>query len=127
MILGIGIDVVELDRIQGLWQRFGERFSARILTDLELRELPQHAESNVIAFLAARFAAKEAGAKALGTGFRQGVGLKSIETLSLPSGKPVLHLHGAAASLAQGMGVGGSHVSLTHGRDVAAAVVILET
>lgn len=127
MILGIGIDVVELDRIQSLWQRFGERFSARILTDMELRELPQHSESNVIAFLAARFAAKEAGAKALGTGFREGVSLKNIETLSLPSGKPVLHLHGAAAALAQRMGVGGSHVSLTHGRDVAAAVVILES
>ncbi len=127
MILGIGIDVVELDRIESLWQRFGERFATRILTDLELRELPSQPDSNIIAYLSARFAAKEAGVKALGTGFRQGIGMKHLETLSLPSGKPILHLHGPASTMAERMGVGGTHVSLTHGRDVAAAVVILET
>jgi holo-[acyl-carrier protein] synthase len=123
MILGLGLDVAELPRIRESLERFGERFATRVLTAEELSELPAKAP---VPFLAARFAAKEAAAKALGTGFADGVTMHSIAVRSLPSGAPDLVLSGRALKLAQAMGVVRTHVSLTHGRDVAAAVVILE-
>lgn len=123
MILGVGLDVAELARIREAVDRFGDRFAARILADGESAELPA---GDPIPFLAARFAAKEAAAKALGTGFARGVTLRDISVRSLPSGAPELQLSGAALELARSMGVERTHVSLTHGRDVAAAVVILE-
>jgi len=83
-------------------------------------------ENDPAPFVAARFAAKEACAKALGTGFANGVTMKSIEVRSLPSGAPTLLLSGRAQELANAMGAERLHLSLTHGRDVAAAVVILE-
>ena len=126
MIVGLGLDVVELDRIARILERHGERFIQRILTPAELLELPGVLALNRVPFLAARFAAKEAASKALGTGFRQGVGLQTLEVRSLPSGKPVLHLLGPAQDLARTLGVTSTHISLTHGRDVAAAVVVLE-
>jgi holo-[acyl-carrier protein] synthase len=78
------------------------------------------------AYVAARFAAKEAAAKALGTGFADGVTQTSIEVRNLPSGAPELLLHGKALEIAGAMGVERLHISLTHGRDIAAATVILE-
>jgi holo-[acyl-carrier protein] synthase len=121
-IVGIGLDIVELDRIERIWRRFGLAFARRILTHGELRRLPERPA----AYLAARFAAKEAAVKALGTGFSQGVTLRQIEVAALPSGQPALILHSRALELARQMGVGPMHVSLTHGRDTAAAVVVLE-
>jgi len=123
MILGLGLDVAELDRIGENLDRHGDRFIARVLTEAEAATLP---ETGAAAYVAARFAAKEACAKALGTGFADGVTLKSIEVRSLPSGAPTLMLHGRARELAQAMGATRLHLSLTHGRDVAAAVVVLE-
>ncbi len=76
--------------------------------------------------MAARFAAKEAAVKALGTGFAAGVGPLDVEVVSLSSGKPELRLHGAAARRAGELGAAAAHISLTHERDAAAAVVILE-
>lgn len=121
-IVGIGLDVVELDRIQRILHRFKDAFALRILTEAELRELP----AKPIPFLASRFAAKEAAVKALGTGFSQGVLFQHVETLTLASGQPVLNLTGRAFELARDLGVSAAHISLTHGRDVAAAVVVLE-
>ena len=123
MILGIGLDVAEIGRIRESLERFGERFTNRVLTESETQAMP---EANPASFIAARFAAKEAAAKALGTGFALGVTQGSIEVFSLPSGAPGLRLTGRALDLAQAMGVTRMHLSLTHGRDVAAAVVILE-
>jgi len=123
MILGMGLDVAELSRIRASIRRFGGRFTARVLTPAEAAELPA---GDPTPFVAARFAAKEAAAKALGTGFASGVTLHSIEVSRLPSGAPSLRLTGRARELAEAMGVLRAHVSLTHGRDVAAAVVILE-
>lgn len=123
MILGIGLDVAELDRIRDSLERFGERFTARILTEAERASMPK---GDATAYVAARFAAKEAGAKALGTGFAEGVTQTSIEVVSQPSGAPTLVLHGKAQERAQTMGVTRMHLSLTHGRDIAAATVILE-
>ncbi|MBA4358607.1 MAG: holo-[acyl-carrier-protein] synthase [Humidesulfovibrio sp.] len=123
MILGIGLDVAEIPRIRDSLERFGERFTSRVLTAAEAAAMPQ---SDPAPYVAARFAAKEAAAKALGTGFAEGVTQTSIEVLSLPSGAPTLRLHGKALELAGSMGVQKIHLSLTHGRDIAAATVILE-
>lgn len=124
MIRGIGLDLVELDRIRDSLDRFGERFLARILTPAERAALP---EGNAVPHVAGRFAAKEAAVKALGTGFSGGIGFHSVEISSLPSGQPQLRLVGKALEQAQSLGASAAHVSLTHGRDTAAAVVVLES
>lgn len=123
MILGMGLDVAEISRIQNSLARFGARFTTRVLTAGETAAMPQ---ANPASYVAARFAAKEACAKALGTGFANGVSMQNIEVRSLPSGAPTLLLSGRAQELADAMGATRLHLSLTHGRDVAAAVVILE-
>lgn len=123
MILGMGLDVTEIRRVRDTLARHGERFTNRVLTQAEAGAMPG---GDAAAYVAARFAAKEACAKALGTGFAEGVTMKDIEVLKLPSGAPVLALSGRAGELAQAMGVTRLHLSLTHGRDIAAAVVVLE-
>jgi len=123
VILGIGLDVAEIPRIRESLTRFGVRFTRRVLTEAEAAGMPT---ADPAPYVAARFAAKEAAAKALGTGFALGVTQTSIEVLRLPSGAPALQLHGKALEIADKMGVQRIHVSLTHGRDVAAATVILE-
>ncbi len=126
MVVGLGIDVVELDRIERSLLRFGERFLRKALTPFERSQFPTNADWRRVEFLAARFAAKEAASKALGSGFRQGVSLQTIEVRHLPSGKPELFFLDAASLLVEQLQITSSHVSLTHGRDVAAAVVVLE-
>jgi len=123
VILGVGLDVAEISRIRDSLARFGERFIRRVLTEAEAAGMP---ETDPAAYVAARFAAKEAAAKALGTGFSGGVTQTSIEVGNLPSGAPTLTLHGKALEIARAMGVQKMHISLTHGRDIAAATVILE-
>ncbi len=122
MIVGLGMDVAELDRIRAAHARHGERFLARIYTREERAALPPRPTP----YLAARFAAKEAAAKALGTGFSGGVSFTEIEVGSDDLGKPLLRFTGKALERAMELGVTRVHVSLTHGRDVAAAVVVLE-
>lgn len=122
-IVGLGLDVVELDRIQRIWERFGETFARRVLTEAEQARL--HAGS-AVPYLASRFAAKEAAVKALGTGFRDGVTFQQIQISSRPSGQPDLSFSGTAQEAAARLGTHRIHLSLTHGRDTAAAVVILE-
>jgi holo-[acyl-carrier protein] synthase len=123
MILGIGLDIAEVDRIRESLLRFGERFVDRVLTPDEAAGMPR---ADAAPYVAARFAAKEAAAKALGTGFADGITQKNIEVVSLPSGAPTLRLTGKALARAELLGVARTHLSLTHGRDVAAATVILE-
>ena len=123
MIIGTGLDLTELERIRSALARHGERFAERILTEAELALFPA---GNPVPFLAARFAAKEAAFKALGTGMSGGVTFHTVEVLRLDSGAPQLRLLGAARDRAEALGARRAHVSLTHGRDVAAAVVILE-
>jgi holo-[acyl-carrier protein] synthase len=122
MIIGVGIDIAELDRIARSFERFGEKFSARILTPAEMALVPV----NAVPFLASRFAAKEAAVKALGTGFSQGISFQDIEVRSDALGKPSVVFHGAAQQRAKELRVAGAHLSLSHGRDSAVAVVILE-
>ncbi|MSR14453.1 MAG: holo-ACP synthase [Gammaproteobacteria bacterium] len=125
MISGIGIDIVQVDRVAAVYAHYGHKFARRVLAPDELKgfETSQHP----VRYLAMRFAAKEATTKALGTGFRQGVALRTIEVAHNAAGKPSLRLHGAAASLAEQQGVYATHVSLTDEREYAAAVVVFET
>ena len=123
MDLTVGVDLVELDRIQHLVERHGDRALVRVYTRAELA----HCRGRVPE-LAARFAAKEATAKALGLGLRimarDGVDWHDIETLPDSRGKPLVHLHGRAAALAAELGLTGWSISLSHGRDVAVAFVV---
>ena len=122
MIVSIGLDLVETDRIQKAWERFGMKFARKILTPGELDILPEHP----IPFLASRFAGKEAGVKALGTGFSQGITFHSLRIQSDQAGKPSLMFLGEALNRSAILEITRIHLSLTHGRNTAAAVVILE-
>jgi holo-[acyl-carrier protein] synthase len=124
MVLGIGTDLTEIDRIQKSIDRFGDRFLHRIFTAAEIAycRLKRHSAES----FAARFAAKEAGAKALGTGISHGVTWLEIEVRRAPGQRPTLHWSGRAAELATQMGVRRVSLSLTHSRDLAMAVVVVE-
>lgn len=124
MIVGTGIDLIEIQRIQDSMDRFGSRFLDRVYTPAELAyclRKKQAAES-----LAARFAAKEAGAKALGTGISRGISWLEIEVVRHPGGRPGLHFSGRAGQFAAKLGATHASLSLTHSRTHAMASVILE-
>lgn len=124
MILGIGLDVVETARIARALAQQQERFRERVFTAEELRECAQRTDESVA--LAARFAAKEACLKALGTGVAGGISFLQVQVLGGDGGRPRLELLGKAAELANDLGVRRLHVTLTHEPGIAAAVVILE-
>src|SRR5436189_6365876 len=125
MITGIGIDVIQNDRLRESIQRFGDRFLNRIYTEGEIGYCKKCANPEI--HYAVRFAAKEAAFKALGTGWAAGVKWKDIEVERLPSGQPTLRLFGEALARATSMGATRFHVSLTHDQLVSSAVVILES
>ena len=125
MILGTGFDLTALPRIKALLEKHEERFLARILTPGELTTLPSEA-SRRVAYAAGRWAAKEAAVKALGSGFSAGIGFHDVEIVTLDGGRPELRMHGRAAELAREKGVTAMHVSISHERDMAGAMVILE-
>src|SRR5438128_7851724 len=125
MITGIGIDVIQNERIRESIQRFGERFLNRIYTEREKEYCKNCAKPEI--HFAARFAAKEAAFKALGTGWAAGVKWKDIEVERLASGKPELNLYGEALARAASMGTARFFVSLTHDQLVSVAVVIFES
>jgi len=117
----VGTDIIEIARIEKAIARWGDSFLRRVYTDLELKLYRRKPSS-----LAARFAGKEAVMKLLGTG-RKGVSWKEIETLSHPSGKPLLHLYGRALVKAKSLGLKGVAISLSHSRKYAIALVASET
>ena len=122
--LGLGIDLVEVGRIRDMLTKHGDRFKARTFTPGEIAYCDSCADPAM--HYAARFAAKEAAAKAIGTGlWAQGVDWKDIEVVRESSGKPTLHLHGSARGHAEQQGVTSLLISLTHTRDLAMAQVIL--
>lgn len=125
MIVGTGIDIAEVPRIREAIERHGERFLQRIFTEGEI----QYCESkaNRIERYAARFAAKEAGMKAIGTGWNHGVRWRDIEVARKPGGRPTLLLHGKAAEFAAKLGATNIALSLTHTTEEAMAQVILES
>jgi holo-[acyl-carrier protein] synthase len=124
MIVGTGVDLAEVRRIRASIERFGARFIERIYTPAEIAYVERKA--NRWERYAARFAAKEAGMKAIGTGWRHGVRWQDFEVANLPSGKPTLLLHGVAARVADRLGVRNVSLSLTHTAELGMAHVILE-
>jgi len=128
MNISSGIDLIEIQRIEKALERHGERFLKRIFSETELERLVKYKERQVnpriiTAEVAARFAAKEACSKALGTGIGP-VSWKEMEILNEPSGKPILRLSGKAAQIAGFLGYTSWSVSLTHTKGMAGAVVV---
>ena len=125
MIVAIGIDLVEISRIEDVFARRGERFRARVFTEGEINYCERRASK--LASYAARFAAKEAAMKALGTGWADGVGWMDIEVVSQQSGAPALQLHRRALERMRELGAMKAHISLTHSGNLAIAEVLLES
>ena len=125
MILGTGIDIIEVARIRSSYEKFGERFLKRILRPEEIVYSLSHKQP--APFLAARFAAKEAISKAFGTGIGKHLGWQDMEVRRKDSGEPFVILHDAGQKLLQERGARIVHLSLSHTEFYAAAVAILET
>jgi holo-[acyl-carrier protein] synthase len=125
MIVGTGIDIAEVPRIRQSLARFGDRFLHRIYTPGEIRYCDSKA--NRVERYAARFAAKEAAMKALGTGWSHGVRWRDCEVVRLPGGRPAIAFHGKAGEIAARLGVKNAALSLSHTAEQAIAQVILES
>src|SRR2546423_14192119 len=124
MIIGTGIDIAEVPRIRQSIERFGDRFLRRIYTLGEMRYCDSKA--NRAERYAARFAAKEAAMKALGTGWNHGVSWRDCEVVRLPGGRPTIQFHGKAEEFAAKLGVKNAALSITHTKEQALAEIILE-
>jgi holo-[acyl-carrier protein] synthase len=124
MIVGTGIDIAEVHRIAESIERFGERFLHRVYTEGEIRYC--ESKANRVERYAARFAAKEAAMKALGTGWAGGVRWRDCEVGRMPGGRPTIVFHGKAAEVAVKLGMKNAALSLTHTKEQAMAQVILE-
>jgi len=125
VIVGMGVDIAEIDRIQAAIIRSGPRFIERLFTPAEIEYCERH--KNRYERYAGRFAVKEAAMKALGTGWRHGVRWVEIEVTNLPSGKPTLNLTGVAGKFAAQLGVNNISISITHSGNFALAQVIFES
>jgi holo-[acyl-carrier protein] synthase len=125
MILGTGIDLIEVARIAASFEKFGDRFVNRILLPDEIAYCRQHRQP--APFLAARFAAKEAISKAFGTGIGAALGWQDMEIRRKESGEPFVVLHGKGEELFAARGAKKIHISLTHTENYAAATAILES
>jgi holo-[acyl-carrier protein] synthase len=128
MILGIGTDLANIERIQGTLDRFGDRFRNRVFTETEQRKAERRRD--VAGTYAKRWAAKEACSKALGTGLRMGIAWKDMSVSNLRTGQPVMHVTGWAAERLRDMTPEGYeaviHVSLTDDHPWAQAYVVIE-
>lgn len=124
MIVGIGADIAEIDRVEAAIVRHGQAFLERVFTPEEIRYCERH--KSKYERYAARFAAKEAAMKALGTGWRRGVRWRDIEVRNEPSGKPGIYFTGETAKHAARLGAKHFHLSITHSGNLAFAQVILE-
>lgn len=124
MIVGTGVDITEVPRIQRVLERYGERFMNRVFTAEEIRYCSS--KPNAAERFAARFAAKEAGMKAIGTGLRGGITWKDVEVVRQPGQRPELRYSGKAAEVAAALGCKKTHLSLSHTAEQAIAHVILE-
>jgi holo-[acyl-carrier protein] synthase len=124
VIVGIGVDVVDVGRVRKSLDRFGDRFAGKVLSEAERARFGKSRDK--AAWLAKRFAAKEAAAKALGTGMRAGVHFSQITVARKSSGAPLIELSGAAAERAATLGAGTMHVSISDEKDYAVAFVVLE-
>ena len=124
MILGTGVDITEVARVREAIERFGDRFLRRVFTPAEVEYCAT--KRNNVERLAARFAAKEAALKALGTGLRHGISWQNVEVRRQPGSRPTLAFSGVAAEFADRLGVKHIALSLSHTAEQAIAMVILE-
>ena len=124
MIIGTGIDLIEVARIRDSHERFGARFAGRILLPPEIEYCLSHRDP--APFIAARFAAKEAISKAFGTGIGASLGWHDMEVRRKPTGEPYVQLHGKGAELFQARGAARLHISLSHTVQHATAMAVLE-
>jgi len=124
VIYGVGTDLIEIKRVARVLERFGERFAQRILCEPELKRFRTHKQP--VAYLAKRFAAKEAFTKALGTGIHAPANWHGVWVVNLKSGKPQLEFSEELQRLLTTRQIRRSHLSLTDEREMAAATVILE-
>ncbi|AOE50393.1 holo-ACP synthase [Kangiella sediminilitoris] len=124
-IFGVGTDIVSLARIERSFQRHGDKFAERILSDIELNEYQQ--KKNKQAYLAKRFAAKEAISKALGTGMRKGIHFQQLVIVSSELGKPEVQLYGAAKDWASKQHINTIHLTISDERDFAVAFAVAES
>jgi holo-[acyl-carrier protein] synthase len=125
VIVGIGVDIAETARVEKLNAKFGQRFARRILTTDELLEFDRRKHSS--SYLATRFAAKEAVAKALGTGIGEQLGFHSIQIENDAQGKPLLRFMGAAQNLIAGLKINNAMISLSDEKHYVVAMVVLES
>ena len=126
MIYGIGTEIVRVARMQKDLEQFGDRFAARVLGDHEYGEFTKLSDPVLQArFLAKRFAAKEAAAKALGTGFRDGLSLKHVSVAHDQQGKPLLEWFGAGSEIVARLGIGAAFLSIADEEEYAIAYVVL--
>ena len=125
MVLGTGIDIVSVARIEKSVRRYGKRFLNKIFTHSEIAY--SRGRAREVEHLAARFAAKEAVLKAFGTGASGGASVREVEVVNDDRGKPEIILHGATLQLARERHVGRVHLSLAHTDEMAAAQVVIET
>ncbi|HHO75983.1 MAG TPA: holo-ACP synthase [Deltaproteobacteria bacterium] len=124
MICGVGIDMVEIDRIKSLYKEYGQRFLQRVFTDHEITYCTS--KHNTSQHLSGRFAAKEAVAKALGTGMLTGIAFKDIEVVK-HLGPPCITLHNRAEAMMKKLNISKIHLSISHDAGLAIAFVILES
>jgi holo-[acyl-carrier protein] synthase len=124
LVIGLGTDLIEIERIERSYARFGEAFLNRVFTSGEVAYCMK--KKNFAESLAARFAAKEAGAKALGTGISRGVNWKEFEVRRAPGQRPGLHLSGRALEIADRLGIRHISLTLSHSRTVSIAMVVAE-
>ena len=124
MIYGIGTDLIEIKRVERVLKRFGDKFAQRILCVPELKRFRAHKQP--VAYLAKRFAAKEAFTKALGTGIHAPANWHGVWVVNLKSGKPVLEFSPPLKEFLRERKIGKSHLSLTDEKEIASATVILE-
>jgi holo-[acyl-carrier protein] synthase len=124
MIVGIGVDIVDIERVHGLLERYRDRFAQRVFTDAENRYAAKSVKT--AERLAGRFAVKEAVLKAFGTGKSQGILWRDVETVPGPKGKPIVNLYGNAVKYLKLLKADQVHVSITHDGGKAVAFVVIE-
>lgn len=124
MIYGVGIDLVENDRIEKMIQKWGEKFLCRVFSDREIEYCGRHAQAHIN--YGARFAVKEAFLKAISLGLGRGVRLREIEVVNEQGGQPTLKLYGGAQDFYQSAGITSAYLSITHTKKYSSAMVLLE-
>ena len=126
MINGVGVDILEKERVFKIHKKYGKRFQERVLGDSEIKAIEGKSLNNQIRFISNNFACKEAVAKALGLGFTEGISLKEIEILRKPSGQPFITLNGNTDKVAKKIGIKKFHVSISDTKKLSMAFVVGE-